>query len=178
SVPILKLLGSYAYRERKSIANTFRFGEGLIGECALEKERILVSHVPTDYIHISSGLGESPPANIIVLPVIFEGQVKAVIELASFNKFSEIHMQFLDQLTESIGIVLNTIAANMRTEALLAQSQSLTEELQKQQEELKDTNQRLKEQAASLKASEELLKEQQEALRHTNEELEDKAKLL
>ena len=176
--PILKLLGSYAYRERKNIANSFRLGEGLVGECALEKERILVSMVPTDYIHISSGLGEAPPANIIVLPVIFEGQVKAVIELASFNKFSEIHLAFLDQLTESIGIVLNTIAANMRTEALLAQSQSLTEELQKQQEELKDTNQRLKEQAASLKASEELLKEQQEALRHTNEELEEKAKLL
>ena len=176
--PLLKLLGSYAYRERKNISNTFRYGEGLVGECALEKERILVNHVPTDYIHISSGLGEAPPANIIVLPVIFEGQVKAVIELASFNKFSEIHLQFLDQLTESIGIVLNTIAANMRTESLLAQSQSLTEELQKQQEELKDTNQRLKEQAASLKASEELLKEQQEALRHTNEELEEKARLL
>ncbi len=176
--PVLKLLGSYAYRERKNISSAFKFGEGLVGECALEKERILVSNVPTDYIHVSSGLGESPPANIIVLPVTFEGQVKAVIELASFNKFSEIHMQFLDQLTESIGIVLNTIAANMRTESLLAQSQGLTEELQKQQEELKDTNQRLKEQAASLKASEELLKDQQEALRHTNEELEDKAKLL
>jgi HAMP domain-containing protein/signal transduction histidine kinase/CheY-like chemotaxis protein len=176
--PILKLLGSYAYRERKNISNSFRYGEGLVGECALEKERILVNAVPHDYIHISSGLGEAPPANIIVLPVIFEGQVKAVIELASFNKFSEIHLQFLDQLTESIGIVLNTIAANMRTESLLAQSQSLTEELQKQQEELKDTNQRLKEQAASLKASEELLKEQQEALRHTNEELEEKARLL
>jgi HAMP domain-containing protein/signal transduction histidine kinase/DNA-binding response OmpR family regulator len=176
--PVLKLLGSYAYRERKNIANVFKFGEGLIGECALEKERILVTNVPHDYIHVSSGLGDAPPANIIVLPVIFEGQVKAVIELASFHKFSEIHTQFLDQLTESIGIVLNTIAANMRTESLLAQSQSLTEELQKQQEELKDTNQRLKEQAASLKASEELLKEQQEALRHTNEELEDKAQLL
>jgi signal transduction histidine kinase/HAMP domain-containing protein/DNA-binding response OmpR family regulator len=176
--PILKLLGSYGYRERKNLSTRFTLGEGLVGECALEKERIFLTNVPPDYIHISSGLGEAPPVNIIVLPVIFEGQVKAVVELASFNRFSEIHLAFLDQLTESIGIVLNTIAANMRTESLLTQSQSLTEELQKQQEELKDTNQRLEEQAASLKASEELLKEQQEVLRHTNEELEDKAHLL
>ena len=175
---VLKLLGSYAYRERKNLGSTFSLGEGIVGECALEKERILLSNVPGDYIKVSSGLGEAPPLNIIVLPVVFEGQVKAVIELASFNQFNDIHIQLLDQLTESIGIVLNTIAASMRMEALLARSQSLVEELQKQQDELKETNLRLKEQTASLKMSEDLLKEQQEALRHTNEELEEKAKLL
>ena len=161
-------------------ANVFKFGEGLIGECALEKERILVTNVPNDYIHVSSGLGDAPPANIIVLPVIFEGQVKAVIELASFNKFSEIHTQFLDQLTESIGIVLNTIAANMRTEALLAQSQSLTEELQKQQEELKDTNQRLKEQSRFTEGASEECAEGTagSAASYQRRSLEDKAKLL
>ena len=101
--------------------------------------------------------------NIVVLPVLFEGEVKAVIELASFHRFSEIHLAFLDQLTESIGIVLNTIAANMRTEELLKQSQSLTEELQSQQEELTETN-NAGAQAASLQQSEELLKQQQDEL--------------
>ena len=106
--------------------------------------------MPGDYIQINSGLGEAPPLNIIVLPVIFEGQVKAVIELASFERFSPTHQAFLDQLTESIGIVLNTIEANMRTEDLLKQSQSLAKELQSQQEELQQTNEELEEKAQLL----------------------------
>ena len=85
--------------------------------------------MPGDYVRISSGLGEAPPLNIVVLPVLFEGEVKAVIELASFHRFNDIHLTLLDQLTETIAIVLNTIAANMRTETLLKQSQSLAEEL-------------------------------------------------
>ena len=174
----LKLLSSYAYRERKNLSNRFHLGEGLVGQCALEKERILLTHVPQEYITISSGLGEASPMNVVVLPVLFEGQVTAVIELASMHRFSEIHLTFLDQLTESIAIVLNTIAASMRTEELLKQSQSLTEELQSQQKELTDTNKRLEQQAQSLKASEDLLKRQQEQLQQTNEELEEKAELL
>ncbi|HEX8090843.1 MAG TPA: response regulator, partial [Blastocatellia bacterium] len=176
--PVLKLRASYAYKERKGLANQFRVGEGLVGQCALEKERILISDVPGDYVRINSGLGEAAPLNIVVLPVLFEGQVKAVIELASFQRFGEIHLAFLDQLTESIGIVLNTIEANMRTEELLAQSQSLTQELQVGQQELTETNKRLEQQAKSLQASEELLKKQQEELQQTNEELEEKARLL
>ncbi|NTX09771.1 HAMP domain-containing protein [Myxococcus sp. CA056] len=175
---ILKLLASYAYRERKGLSNSFRLGEGLVGQCALEKEPILLSDVPDTYIRISSGLGEEIPRNIVVLPVLFEGEIKAVIELASFHRFSDVHLGFLEQLTESIGIVLNTIAANMRTEALLKQSQALTDELRKQQEELTETNKRLEQQATSLQQSEELLKRQQEELRRTNEELQEKAKLL
>src|SRR5205814_4861988 len=116
--PLMKLFASYAYRERRSVASQFKAGEGLVGQCALEKERILLTDVPNDYIKISSGLGESTPVSIVVLPVLFEGEVKAVIELASFHRFSEIHLKFLDQLTESMGIVLNTIAATMRTEEL------------------------------------------------------------
>ncbi|MBI2266335.1 MAG: HAMP domain-containing protein, partial [Armatimonadetes bacterium] len=176
--PVLKLLSSYAYRERKNLASRFKQGEGLVGQCVLEKERILVSDVPQDYIKISSGLGEGTPLNIIVLPVLYEGQVKAVIELASFRRFSEIHQAFLDQLTESIGIVLNTIEATTRTEELLKQSQSLAEELQVQQKELTATNKRLEEQANSLQASEDLLRQQQEDLQQSNEELEEKARLL
>ena len=174
----LKLLSSYAYRERKHLSNRFHLGEGLVGQCALEKERILITEVPENYIKISSGLGEYSPLNVVVLPVLFEGQVTAVIELASFRRFSEIHLTFLDQLTESIAIVLNTIAASMRTEELLKQSQSLAEELQSQQNELRETNQRLEQQAKSLKASEELLKNQQEQLQATNEELEQRSQLL
>jgi signal transduction histidine kinase/CheY-like chemotaxis protein/HAMP domain-containing protein len=173
--PRLKLLSSYAYRERKHLSNQFQLGEGLVGQSALEKQRLVLTEVPDDYIKIGSGLGEGKPRNIVVLPVLFEGEVKAVIELASFNRYNETHLTFLDQLAESIGIVLNTIAATMRTEALLKQSQSLTEELQSQQEDLKESNVRLEEQAASLRASEELLKKQQEELKQTNEELEEKA---
>ncbi|GFE70911.1 HAMP domain-containing protein [Chroococcus sp. FPU101] len=176
--PYLKLLSSYAYRERKHLANRFYLGDGLVGQCALEKERILLTEIPHDYIKINSGLGEASPLNAVVLPVLFEGQVTAVIELASFQRFNEIHLTFFDQLTESIAIVLNTIAASMRTEELLKQSQSLAQELQTQQGELQETNQRLEEQARSLKASEELLKNQQEQLQQTNEELEEKARLL
>jgi CheY-like chemotaxis protein/signal transduction histidine kinase/HAMP domain-containing protein len=174
----LKLLSSYAYKERKHLSSKFSMGEGLVGQCAFEKQRILLDNVPSNYIQISSGLGEAPPLNIIVLPVIFEGQVNAVIELASYNRFSEIHQAFLDQLTESIGIVLNTIGAGMRTEALLKQSQSLTQELQSQQDELRETNDRLERQATTLKESEERLREQQEELQQTNQELEEKARLL
>ncbi|MEX0272214.1 response regulator [Leptolyngbyaceae cyanobacterium UHCC 1019] len=176
--PFLKLLSTYAYRERKNLANRFYLGEGLVGQCALEKERILVTEVPLDYIRINSGLGEASPMNVVVLPVLFEGQVTAVVELASFNRFNEIHLTFFDQLTESIAIVLNTIAASMRTEELLKQSQSLAEEMQGQQTELTDTNRRLEQQAQSLKASEDLLKNQQEQLQRTNEELQEKAELL
>ncbi len=176
--PLMKLLASYGYRERKNLSNLFYAGEGLVGQCVLEKQRILLTDVPDDYVKISSGLGEASPRNIAVLPVLFEGDVLAVIELASFNRFSDTHLTFLDQLTESIGIVLNTLAANIKTEDLLKQSQSLTQELQNQQQELQDTNKRLEQQAHSLQASEELLKQQQEELQQTNEELEEKAQLL
>jgi len=174
----LKLLASYAYRERKQPSNEFKAGEGLIGQVLIEKERVLITDVPNDYIKIGSGLGESKPLNLVVLPVLFEGGVKAVIELASFQRFSDIHLTFLDQLMESLGIVVNTIQANMRTEELLKQSQSLTNELQSQQAELTEKNKRLEEQARSLQASEELLKKQQETLQNTNDELQEKAQLL
>ena len=148
--PALVLIASYAYKERKSLANAFRLGEGLVGQCALERERILLTRVPSDYVQIGSGLGEAPPLNIVVLPILFEGEVKAVIELASFERFSEIHLAFLEQLMESIGIVLNTIGATMRTEELLRQSQSLTERLRAQQEQLQQTNDQLEEKARLL----------------------------
>jgi HAMP domain-containing protein/CheY-like chemotaxis protein/signal transduction histidine kinase len=178
SDPTLRLAATYAYKERKHLSKQFHVGEGVVGQAAFEKQRILLTNAPDDYIEINSGLGEAKPMEIIVLPIVFEGSVLAVMELASFNHFSETYQSLLDQLTESIGVVLNTIQANMRTEELLAQSQSLAEELQAQQEELTETNKRLEQQAKSLQASEELLKQQQEELQQSNEELEEKARLL
>ena len=108
---VLELQAGYGYEERKHLSTTFRLGEGLVGQCAKEKKRILLTDVPGDYVRINSGLGESAPLNIIVLPVLFEGSLRAVIELASFSPFSVTHQTFLDSMTESIGIVLSTIEA-------------------------------------------------------------------
>jgi signal transduction histidine kinase/DNA-binding response OmpR family regulator/HAMP domain-containing protein len=146
----LAFQAGYAYKQRKGLPKAFHLGEGLVGQCALEKHRIVVTDVPADYIRINSALGEATPANIVVLPVLFEGDVRAVIELASFKPFSPNHMDFLDQLMESIGIVLNTIDANSRTEDLLKQSQSLANELQSQQDQLQRTNEELAEKARQL----------------------------
>ncbi|MEP6700240.1 MAG: response regulator, partial [Bacteroidota bacterium] len=136
--PKLKLFSAYAFGEEVKTSKEFELGQGLVGQCALEKERILLTNVPKNFIKISSGLGKAAPVNLIVLPVLFEKEIKAVIELASFDTFSETHLDFLNQLTESIGIVLNTIEANTRTESLLVQSQSLADELGRTNEELQD----------------------------------------
>jgi signal transduction histidine kinase/CheY-like chemotaxis protein/HAMP domain-containing protein len=176
--PDLRLVASYAFNTRKHMTSRIRAGEGLVGEAAFEKQRILLTEVPPDYIEIGSALGEAPPVNVIVLPVLFEGQVKAVLELASFHRFSDIHITFFDQLMEIIGIMLNTITATMRTEELLKQSQSLAIELQARQAQLTETNAQLQQQARTLQESEDRLKAQQEELQQTNEELEEKARLL
>ena len=168
---VLKLLSSYGYKERKNLAREWNVGEGLVGQCAFEKQRITLSNVPGNYIQITSGLGQASPLNIILMPVLFEGEVKAVIELASFNRFSEIHQTFLEQLTESIGIVLNTIEANTRTERLLTQSQDLAKELQSQQEELQQTNEQLVEKAR-------LLDEQKSEVERKNREVEQAKRAL
>jgi HAMP domain-containing protein/signal transduction histidine kinase/CheY-like chemotaxis protein len=177
--PVLKLANTYAYRERKGLSNKFRLGESLIGQCAIEKKTILLTEVPSDYIRINSGLGDAPPLNIIVLPILFEGEVRAVIELASFHPFSTIHQIFLDQLSESIGVVLNMIIANMRTEQLLQQSQGLTQELQnqskeltEQQDALKATNSELERQALELEEKARLLEEQNAKVEVKNREVE------
>nr|MBA2637844.1 HAMP domain-containing protein [Solirubrobacterales bacterium] len=171
----LRLMASYGYQSRNSLPTRFAFGEGLPGQAALEGKSILVTSAPADYIKVVSGLGEASPVNLIVLPILFEDETLAVIELASLQEFSEVDLSFLEQLAETIGVVLTTIIANRRTEELLEESQRLTQELQSQQEALRRSNAELGEQAQSLKASEELLQTQQEELRQTNEELQEKA---
>ncbi|HUS06832.1 MAG TPA: HAMP domain-containing protein [Bryobacteraceae bacterium] len=173
--PKLKLLAAYAYQERKNLATDFRLGDGIVGQCAVEKQRILLTNVPSDYIQISSGLGQATPMNIIALPILFEGKVRAVIELAAFERFSPIHQAFLDQLTESIGIVLNTIEANMRTEELLGNSQSMAQELQSQQEELQQTNEELEEKASLLSEQKAEVERKNREVEIARQELEEKA---
>jgi HAMP domain-containing protein/CheY-like chemotaxis protein/signal transduction histidine kinase len=142
----LRMIASYGYRSSRKLPTSFLPGEGLVGQCALEKTRIWLTDVPRDYIVVSSGLGSAPPTNIVVLPILFEQQVKAVIEIASLDRFTETHLSFLDQLMESIGVVLNTIEANSRTESLLTQSQSLAQELQQTNQELAEKARLLSEQ--------------------------------
>ncbi|HTL88272.1 MAG TPA: CHASE3 domain-containing protein, partial [Leptolyngbya sp.] len=185
SPPVLKLQGSYAYPERAQLSNQFHLGEGLIGQCALEKQRLILTDVPSDYIHIRSGLGDASPFTLIVIPVLFEDEAISVIELASFQAFTEGQLTLLDRLAQTIGVVLKAIAADTKTQHLLEESQALTEELQSQQEELYRSNRQLQEQAAELEQSELRLQEQQEELKvsneelqQLNEELEEKAELL
>ena len=148
--PVLEMQAGYGYEQRKHLSTTFRLGEGLVGQCAKERKRILLTDVPGDYVRINSGLGEAVPLNIIVLPVLFEGSLRAVVELASFSEFSVTHQAFLDSITESVGIVLNTIQAAGLTESLLKQSQTQAEELRSQQEELRGSNEDLERQARLL----------------------------
>ena len=138
----LKLLSSYAHKGKRMM-ETIALGAGLVGQCAVEKKRILLTAVPPDFITIASSLGEARQVSIIVLPVLFEQQTKAVIELASLQPFTEVNLNFLDQLALGIGAVFNTIEATMRTEGLLKQSQQLTVELQSRQSELQNTNEEL-----------------------------------
>ncbi len=134
----LSMIASYAFSERKNLNNKFKLKEGLVGQCAFEKKRILLTNPPLDYIHINSSLGEATPANIVVLPVLFEEEIKAVIELASFKPFSHNYINFLDQLMDSIGVILNMISSSMRTEELLQELKKSNAELEAQAKELED----------------------------------------
>ncbi len=176
-VPGLTLLAGYASQGQGALGKRIGLGQGLVGQCAVEKQKML-ANIPPDYIRISSGLGEAPPKSILVLPIIFEGQVKGVLELASLEQFNPSHQAFLDQLTESIGIVLNTIEANMRTEDLLKQSQSLAHELQSRQEELQNTNEELQEKARQLAHQNEEVERKNQEVEQARKALEEKAEQL
>ncbi len=160
---VLYLAASYGGSD--DLQATFRFNESLVGQCAADKRTLRVSKVPGDYLSIKSGLGEAPPAELLVLPVLFEEQLLGVIELASFHPFEDVHARFLEQLVETIGVVLNTIIANVRTEELLAQSQRLAQELQVQSVELQRTNAELEDKAT-------LLGEQNRSIEIQNREIE------
>ncbi|WP_018657011.1 HAMP domain-containing protein [Actinomadura flavalba] len=153
----LVLLAGYGVKRDVAGTVSFGLGEGLVGQAAQERRTILIADAPADHVKIRSGLGESAPVNIIVLPIVFEDSVLGAIELASFGRFTDVHLAFFNQLIETIGVTLNAISANTRTEALLAESQRLAQELQERSDELQ---------------------RQQGELRHSNTELEEKAALL
>jgi CheY-like chemotaxis protein/HAMP domain-containing protein len=169
SSPTLSLLAGYAIGDDQ--AKRIEVGRGLVGQCALEQQRILLTKVPRHYSRVHSSLGSALPKNIVVLPVLFEGETKAVIELSSLRPFTATHLTFLEQLTQSIGVVLNTIEATMRTENLLRQSQQLTIELQTRQTELQQTNEQL-----ALKAQQ--LAEQNVEVERKNKEVEQARRAL
>ena len=172
----LLLSGSYAFQSRKNILADIVIGEGLVGQCAKEKKVILLTKVPTDYIQINSALGEKTPLNLILLPVLFENELMAVIELASFHLFTEEQQITLSQIAQSLGTVINNIFNQQRTKKLLEETQQQAEELQTQQEELKSANENLLEQTQQLQASEEELRQQSEELTVSNEELAQRQK--
>ena len=152
-----------------------RPGQGLIGQCAADARRMLITELPDDVVPISSGLFEVRPSNVIVLPVLFEGQVKAVIELASVGNFTDLQISFLEQLTASIGIVLNSIEATMQTEGLLTQSQQLAGELQAQQGELQQTNEQLEQKAQQLAERNVEVERKNQEIEQARRALEEKA---
>lgn len=183
--PVFKLASSYAFKERKNFTNIIHTGEGLIGQSILENTPILLTDVPSDYVQISSGLGKATPLNLFVLPISFEGEVKAVIELASFKPFNMTQQNFLEELVTDVGIIIESVVGRIQlanlleeTQMLMEEIQTQSEELQNQQEELKATNEELEEQTQALRSSEEKLQMQQEELEQANIELEEKAKSL
>ncbi|WP_421579074.1 HAMP domain-containing protein [Shinella sp. M31] len=173
--PMLSLLSTYAEGVEASHPKQLAFGQGLVGQCASDARRILVTNLPENVVPISSGVFSTLPRSAIVLPVHFEGQVKAVIELASAGHFTELQLSFLDQLTTSIGIVLNSIEATMQTEGLLKQSQQLAAELQTQQRELQQTNEQLEQKAQQLEERNVEVEAKNQEIEQARRALEEKA---
>ena len=171
----LKLLASYADDSAEGHPDELQLGQGLVGQCAVERKRIFITNLPAQAIRVRSGLFSAAPHNVVVLPVLFEGQVKAVIELATLSHFTPSHLAFLDQLTTSIGIVVNSIEATMQTESLLEQSQKLATVLQTQQKELQQTNEQLGQKAQQLAEQNAEVERKNEQIEHARRALEDKA---
>jgi signal transduction histidine kinase/DNA-binding response OmpR family regulator/HAMP domain-containing protein len=173
--PRLKLLASYASGGQGVHGKTIEPGQGLIGQVAIDRQKVLLEGLSDAAIRVVTGLSEWVPGNILVLPIVFEGEAKGVLELASVERFNSSHQAFLDQLTESIGIVINTIEANMRTENLLKQSQSLANELQSRQEELQKTNEEIQDKARLLAERNQEVEGKNQEVEQARQALEDKA---
>jgi CheY-like chemotaxis protein/HAMP domain-containing protein/signal transduction histidine kinase len=173
--PQMRLLSAYAGDATIPHQQFVQFGEGLVGQCAMDKRQRLVSDIPADATPINSALLRVMPKNLVVLPVLFENQVKAVIELASVSSFTTSQMTFLEQLTDSIGIVLNSIEATMQTEGLLKQSQQLAGELQTQQKELQQTNEQLEQKAQQLAERNVEVERKNQEIEQARRALEEKA---
>jgi signal transduction histidine kinase/ActR/RegA family two-component response regulator/HAMP domain-containing protein len=168
---MLSLAGTHAYQKTNERFKGIEFKEGLVGQAALEKKRILVTDIPDDYIKIGSGLGNALPRYILLIPFLFEETVKGVIELGSFKEFSELDLEFLDRISDSIAITVNSAQSRNKMAALLEQTRRLAEKLQARQEELRQTNEELEEQT-------QILEERKEKIQKTNLELNKARRLL
>lgn len=175
---IYKMVGSYAYKRRKTIETEYKPGEGLVGQAVLEKQTIIITNLPGDYSPISSGIGEASPKNLVVIPCVFNDTVVAVIEIGSFAEFSDEQINYINTVSQNVAIGLNTSRGRSELRKLLAKTQEQAEELQVQQEELRQANEELEEQTKALKESEQQLQTQQEELRVTNEELEERTRAI
>jgi CheY-like chemotaxis protein/signal transduction histidine kinase/HAMP domain-containing protein len=174
----MTMLSAFAGDGEDGRLHRLKIGEGLVGQCAAEKQRMLISDLPSNSISVRSGLFQAVPRNVVVLPVLFEDRVKAVIELATLSNFTELQLSFLEQLTASIGIVLNSIEATMQTESLLKQSQQLAAELQTQQKELQQTNEQLAQKAQQLAEQNVEVERKNQEIEQARRALEEKAKEL
>jgi signal transduction histidine kinase/CheY-like chemotaxis protein len=185
TTPRLRLIAGYGYPGEEKLGAEIAHGQGLVGQAAVAKQRIIITEAPPEYIKISSGLGEASPANIVVLPIVFEDHVLGVVELASFSRFSDVHLAFFDQFVHTIGVAINTIIANARTEELLAESRRLaeqlgerSEELQRQQAELRRSNAELEEKAALLVVQNREIEVQNAEIERARQALEERAEQL
>lgn len=183
--PHLKLIATYAYQKRKNINNKILLGEGLLGQAALEKELIIVAKVPENYLTIQSSLGESTPINLVIVPFLYEGNLKGVFELGTFKPFNDLQLDFLQQVVSAIAIAVNTAESRVRLQELLQQSQTMaeelqsqTEELQAQQEELRQTNEELEERSRELERQKDAIRLKNQELEQSRTEIEKKAKEL
>ncbi|WP_407658182.1 HAMP domain-containing protein [Hyphomicrobium album] len=173
--PGLRLLGKYADHPERGYPREIDLGDGFIGQCAVEKRRILITDIPENAVRVGPSFVEALPRSVVVLPVTFEDQLKAVIAVASLREFDQAQLSFLDQLTASIGIVLNSIEATMQTEGLLKQSQELAGELQAQQRELQKTNEQLEQKAQQLAERNVEVEAKNQEIEHARRALEEKA---
>ena len=175
---IAKLTGSYAFTKRKNLSHEFRLGEGLVGQAALEKQRILLRNVPADYMQVNSSIVQGTPRFVCVAPFLFEDEVRGVVEIGSVHEITDRQLEYLDQALTAVAVAVQTAQSRTELSKALSDSRALSEELQAQQEELKASNEELEGQTQRLKQSEERLRVQQEELQVTNEELEEKGELL
>ncbi|WP_051328394.1 response regulator [Desulfatirhabdium butyrativorans] len=174
----LKLCGTYAYRKRKRLVNGFRIGEGLVGQAALEKSIIHVTDLPASYVPVQSGLGQSVPKAVVVVPLLVEDDLKGVMELGAMKEFSSDDLAFLEQVAANIAIAIHSAQSRTRMKALLEKTQLQAAQLKNQQEALQQSNRELEEQTRALRFSEAKLQAQQEELRQANEELQEQTQLL
>lgn len=174
----LVLTGSYAFTKRKDLADSYALGQGLVGQAALEKNMISLSNIPEDYIRINSSLGDAHPRSIVVLPLLHVGELKGVIELGSFEEFSDTKLELLQAVSEAMGVALESVDSQEKLRALLEKTRLQADKLQAQQEELRVSNEELEQQSSALRSSEEELRQQQEELQSINEELEEKNNFL